>query len=85
MNLIVCAQAANASTSGDSASSAVSTPALDAVTAATGAHSAAPFNDNVANLAGGASSGTSVGTATDWRNKDADRSARQHIARIMCV
>ncbi|KAF1784811.1 hypothetical protein GQ600_11752 [Phytophthora cactorum] len=32
---------------------------------------------------GGGTPGATVGAAADWRDKDADRSARQQIARIM--
>ncbi|CAI5717252.1 unnamed protein product [Peronospora destructor] len=39
-------------------------------------------NATAVNLAGPAP-GTSVGTTTDWRDKDADRGARQQIARII--
>ncbi|CAI5708028.1 unnamed protein product [Peronospora effusa] len=57
----------------------VSTASLSAVMA-TG--SVNTTNATAVNLAG-AISGTSVGTTPDWRDKDADRGARQQIARII--
>ena len=65
------------STEGPSVSTASSNAAM-----ATGNVNTA--NAAAANLAG-AAPGTTVGTTTDWRDKDADRGARQQIARIMCV
>ncbi|KAE9232418.1 hypothetical protein PF004_g9910 [Phytophthora fragariae] len=81
--------AMNPSTSGAPVSTAVSTPSSSAAMTATNATTAATTNPAVsavttaAAAGGGGVPGTTVGATTDWRDKDADRGARQQIARII--
>ena len=79
--LFVRVQTINPNTSGAPVSAAVAASSSN-VAMATG--SVNTSHATAANLTG-AIPDTSSGIATEWRDKDADRGARQQIARIMCV
>uniref|UniRef100_K3WVF0 histone acetyltransferase n=1 Tax=Globisporangium ultimum (strain ATCC 200006 / CBS 805.95 / DAOM BR144) TaxID=431595 RepID=K3WVF0_GLOUD len=79
----------NASSIASSAQQAVSAAAAaasrqtDAVTLTSGANSSADTSANVGASGAVAGAGIPGGAGGDWRDKDADRSARQQIARII--